>query len=136
TPPPTSSAATVTLHPAPAQPLKTVTVHAVDGTTYVVQIWADVKNPDCIGHAYGGPITTFLVKHPCLGLERRLGTTTVGGRPVGFNESETAFNGTAKNPYKWASAFGQLELQDGTGSLNDLLREGYRLPSGPSSVPS
>ena len=26
--------------------------------------------------------------------------------------------------------------KDGTGSVDDLLREGYRLPTGPTSVPS
>jgi hypothetical protein len=29
-----------------------------------------------------------------------------------------------------------LEEADGTGSINDLLREGYRLPSGPGAVPA
>jgi hypothetical protein len=127
---------TPTVIPPPAKPLKRAVVHALDGTTYVVKIWTDVRNDTCFDHAYGKPIVTFLTQHPCTGLERFLGTTTVHGRPVGFNESATAFHGTAQDPYVWAGRFAQLEKQDGTGSLNDLLREGYRLPSGPAYVPS
>jgi hypothetical protein len=139
TPPPattSSIARTPTVIPAPATPLKRAVVHALHGRTYVVKIWADVRNDTCFDHAYGKAITTFLTQHPCTGLERYLGTTTVNGRPVGFNESATAFRGTAADPYKWAGRFAELENQDGTGSINDLLREGYRLPSGPSYVPS
>jgi hypothetical protein len=124
------------VHPAPATPLKTVTVHAAGGVTYVVKLWADVRNTTCFDHAYGQPVITFLTEHPCRGLERFLGTTTVGGRRVGFAESVTGFNGTAEDPYVYAGRFHQLEEKDGTGSINDLLREGYRLPSGPKSVPS
>lgn len=132
--PPASAGKTVI--PAPAQPLKTVTVDALDGQTYVVQIWADVKDDTCYDHAHGAPIVDFLIKHPCDGLDRVLGTTTVHGRPVGFAESSTGFRGTATDPYKWASKFSELEQQDGTGSIDDLLMDGYRLPSGPTAVPS
>jgi hypothetical protein len=126
-----------TIIPAPSVPLKTVTVHAGDGSaTYVVKIWADVTDPTCFDHAYGGPIITFLTRHPCGGLERYLGTTTVHGRPVAFAESATGFRGTPRDPYRYAREFSTLEERDGTGSLNDLLREGYRLPSGPTFVPS
>jgi hypothetical protein len=124
------------LHPAPADPLKTVTVHASSGLTYLVKIWAEVRDATCVDHAYGKPIIDFLTQHPCRGLQRYLGTTTVGGRAVGFAESTTSFTGTAVDPYVTSGKFRQLEEADGTGSLNDLLREGYRMPSGPSSVPS
>jgi hypothetical protein len=136
---PTSStqpAANETVHPAPAAPVRTVTVHAADGTTYHVQIWWDVQNATCFDHAYGQPIITFLTTHPCSGLRRILATTTVNGRPVGFAMSATGFAGTAHNLYGTAGKFAQLEQADNTGSINDLLREGYRLPSGPTSVPS
>jgi hypothetical protein len=65
-----------------------------------------------------------------------LGTTTVKGRPVGFAVSETGFQGPTSDPYKYAGQFMKLEEQDGTGSIADLLREGYRLPSGPSAIPA
>jgi hypothetical protein len=136
TTPAASTSTTSTVHPAPPAPLRTATVHAPDGTTYVVKLWANVTDPTCFDHAYGKPIITFLTEHPCRGLERFLGTTTVNGRPVGFAESATAFPGTAKDPYYYATRFSQLEKADGTGSIDDLLRDGYRLPSGPTSVPS
>ena len=133
---PAPSTDTQAIHPAPSEPVRTAVVHASDGTTYVVKIWWDVKNDTCFDHAYGQPIITFLTQHPCTGLERYLATTTVNGRPVAFAESATGFPGTARDPYRWASRFGTLEKADGTGSLNDLLREGYRLPSGPTAIPS
>lgn len=123
-------------HPVPSTPLRTVTVHAASGTNYVVKIWSDVKDRSCFDHAYGKPMVVFLIKHPCLGLERYLGTTTVNGNPVGFAVSVTGFHGTANDPYADSNAFTQLENADGTGSISDLLREGYRLPAGPPSVPS
>lgn len=123
-------------HPVPSAPLKTITVHTAEGVTYVVKLWADVEDDTCFDHAYGSPVITFLTKHPCTGLRRVLGTTAVKGRPVGFAESATGFHSPGSDPYKWASAFIKLEEQDGTGSINDLLREGYRLPSGPTSIPS
>lgn len=132
---PSESAAPST-HPAPATPLRTVIVHALDGVTYDVQIWADVQDASCFDHAYGEPIVTFLTEHPCTGLERYLGTTTVKGRPVAFAESATGFHSPSADPYKYAVEFSDLEQQDGTGSINDLLREGYRLPSGPTAIPS
>jgi hypothetical protein len=38
--------------------------------------------------------------------------------------------------YKTAGDFRTLVAADGTGNINDLLREGRRLPSGPSAVPT
>jgi hypothetical protein len=128
--------ATPSTHPVPAAPVRTVAVHASDGSRYTVKIWADVKDDTCFDHAYGEQMITFLTKHPCSGLRRLLGTTSVQGRPVGFAVSETGFAGTASDPYKWSGEFTRLENADGTGSINDLLREGYRLPEGPQQVPS
>jgi hypothetical protein len=132
----TAPASDSAAHPVPAAPLRTATVHTSDGITYVIKIWADVSDKTCFDHAYGGPMITFLTEHPCRGLERFLGTTSVNNRPVGFAESATSFAGTTTDPYVNSGTFRQLEEADGTGSINDLLREGYRLPSGPTSVPS
>lgn len=120
---------------APSAPARSRVVRAGDGTTYVVRIWADVKNATCADHAYGRAVITFLKQHPCHGLERLLATTSVNGRTVGFAESSTGFPGPASDPYKYSAEFAKLEKSDGTGSLNDLLREGYRLPVGPTQVP-
>jgi len=134
--PASSATASGVVHPVPSTPVRTATVHATDGVTYVVKIWADVKDDTCFDHAHGDPIVTFLTEHPCRGLERYLATTTVKGRPVGFAMSATGFAGTPADPYKYAGQFTELEQKDGTGSINDLLMEGYRLPEGPTSVPA
>ena len=134
TTPAASTSATSTIHPAPPTPVRTVPVNTAEGATYVVKIWWDVHNRTCFDHAYGS-IVTFLTTHPCGGLERFLATTTVNGRPVGFAMSQTGFPGTSHDLYGETGKFIQLEEADGTGSLNDLMREGYRLPSGPTSVP-
>jgi hypothetical protein len=131
-----SRPATPSTHPVPANPIRTVNVHAGDGHRYTVKIWAEVKDSTCFDHAYGEQMISFLTKHPCGGLRRLLATTTVQGRPVGFAVSETGFAGTASDPYKWSAEFVRLENADGTGSVNDLLREGYRLPQGPAQVPA
>lgn len=131
----TSASASITVHPAPTAPLRTATVHAPGGATYVIKIWADVKNATCADHAYGSMVQ-FLTTHKCDGMERRLATTTVNGQDVGFNVTDTSFPGTSANPYAGAEAFRAYVEKEGTGSINDLLREGYRLPSGPTTVPS
>jgi hypothetical protein len=131
-----STTPSVPLHPAPAQPLRTATVTAVlGGTVYPIKVWADVTDTDCAAHAYGAPMIAFLHAHQCRGLERILATTVVNGKGVGFNVADTSFPGTATDPYSGSEAFRALVEQDGTGNLNDLLREGYRLPSGPTAVP-
>ena len=135
TKPEVSTPAISTIHPAPQTPLRTVVVQT-ETTDYVVRIWWDVENETCFDHAYGDQITAFLIQHPCTGLHRYLATTQVDGRTVGFALSSTGFPGTPRNLYGEAGRFARLEQADGTGSLNDLLREGYRLPSGPTAVPS
>jgi hypothetical protein len=123
------------VHPPPANPLRTATVHAPDGATYVVEVWASVSNSTCADHAYGRTLISFLTRHPCQGMQRLLATTSVHGRAVGFAETATSFTGAPDDPYVYSSRFRHLELANGTGSINDLLREGYRLPSGPSAIP-
>jgi predicted small secreted protein len=122
-------------HPVPSTPVRTVTVVG-SHNTYVVKIWAEVTDPTCFDHAYGTSVITYLTQHPCGGLTRRLATTTVNGRGVGFAQSTLNFKGTAPKVYTTAGDFEQLVTKDGTGNIDDLLRDGYRLPSGPTRVPS
>jgi len=51
-------------------------------------------------------------------------------------QSATGIPGPASDPYKYAAEFADLERASGTGSINDLLRDGYRLPSGPTAIPA
>jgi hypothetical protein len=131
--PPSSSVA----HPAPAHPLRTVRVSdTASGTSYLVQIWEQVTTTNCAAHAYGKPIINYLKAHHCDGLRQILATTEVGGRAVGFEQNSIGFAGPAPQVYEVAGQFEVLVTEDGTGNLNDLLREGYRLPSGPTQLPS
>jgi hypothetical protein len=123
-------------HPVPSAPLRKVLVHGSGGTAYPVQIWADVRDATCADHAHGGPIVRYLTAHPCNGLHRYLGTTVVGGRAVGFAMSATGFHGPTSDPYRYAAQFTRIEEADGTGSIDDLLMDGYRLPAGPSQIPT
>lgn len=112
-----------------------MTAHGSNGTTYVIKIWAETHVTDCAAHAYGAPVINFLRSHPCFSMRQVLATTTVDGRAVGFAERSIGFRGGVNNGYRAAGQFRQLVTRSGTGNLNDLMREGYRLPSGPSAVP-
>jgi len=112
-------------------------VTSVDGSrTYDIKIWFEVQDDACADHAYGAPVIQYLTAHPCHGLDRILATTEVNGKAVGFAQSSLGFIGNAPGVYQTAGNFASLERQDGTGSVNDLLREGYRLPDGPSKLPA
>lgn len=131
----TSAAPSVTVVPAPSSPVRTVGIHA--GTkTYFVKVWAETTDTDCAGHAYGAPVISYLKAHTCNGVTRLLATTVVDGKDVGIAQSSLTFKGTAPQVYTAAGDFRTLVTQDGTGNINDLLREGRRLPSGPTAVPS
>jgi len=112
-----------------------VTAHGSNGTTYVVKIWAEKEVTNCAAHAYGAPVISFLRRHPCFGLRQVLATTTVNGKAVGFAQRSIGFRGGMNRSYRAAGEFRNLVTRSGTGNLDDLMREGYRLPSGPSTVP-
>jgi hypothetical protein len=114
------------------RPVRTVAVTGTpSGTTYQVSIWAEEADQNCRAHAHGSPVVTFLAKHPCAGMTRRLGTTAVEGKAVGFALTAIRFPSA-----KTANAFRVLVTKDGTGNLDDLLSDGKRLPAGPRSVPA
>lgn len=104
--------------------------------TYAIKVWSETTDTDCPRHAYGTPVISYLRAHPCTGLTRLLATTEVGGHPVGIAQSRLGFTGTAPQVYQTAADFITLLGQDSTGSVNDLLREGRRLPSGPTALPA
>lgn len=128
---PTHSSVTI---PPPSAPLRTATVTA-GGTVYAIDIWAQKSDTDCAAHAHGSPVVDYLQAHPCRGLTRQLATTTVNGKPVGFSTSALSFAGTAPSVYTTAGRFRTLVLASNTGSINDLLADGYRLPAGPTALP-
>ena len=114
------------------RPVRTVAITGTpSGTTYQVSIWAEESDTDCRAHAYGSPVVSFLAKHPCTGMTRRLGTTTVDNKAVGFALTAIRFPSA-----KTANEFRALVTKDGTGNLDDLLADGKRLPAGPRSLPT
>lgn len=110
-------------------------MHGSHGT-YVIKVWAQVHTATCADHAYGTPVINYLKANPCGGLDRLLATTVVDGHRVGFAQSTLGFRGVDPQVYEVAGNFRALVTKDGTGNLDDLFRDGYRLPSGPQHVPS
>lgn len=134
---PSSSSPSVVIKPAPSTPIREKTVTSPDGKrSYDVKVWVEVQSSTCADHAYGMPIIQYLTAHPCQGLDRILATTVVNGKDVGFAQSSVGFVGNAPDVYQVAGKFASLERANGTGSVNDLFRDGYRLPNGPASLPS
>lgn len=130
-----TSASSSPVQQAPSKPVRTATVHAATAT-YLIKVWTETTDTDCAAHAYGAPVINYLKAHRCSGVSRLLATTTVNGKAVGFAQSSLAFTGTAPQVYTTAEKFRALVETNGTGNINDLLREGRRLPSGPTGVPS
>jgi hypothetical protein len=130
-----SSSTPVSTHPVPSAPLSTKTATGSDGTVYAVSIWAEQNSADCAAHAYG-QVAQFVATRDCRGIRQVLATTAIDGRAVGFEQNAVSFGGTMDSAYRAAGQFRDLVASDGTGNLNDLLREGYRLPAGPDHVPS
>lgn len=132
-----SAAPNATVIPAPAHPLRTASI-TVGSTVYNIAVWQQRNDPTCVGHAYGQPVIAFLAAHPCYnGLNRLLGTVTINGRAAGFAQSTlTIQTPGGADPYKNSETFKKLVEASNTGSITDLLRDGYRLPSGPTSIPA
>ena len=98
----------------------------VDGRTFVAeQVQTD---PTCLGNAYGA-VADFFADSDCAGLARALYSTDVGGRPVVVSVSVADMGDTAG-----ARALQALADRNGSGNVNDLLREGVRYPGGPDQL--
>lgn len=124
--------------PAPAHPIKVATITGFDGTKYQVSIWQRRDDPTCVGHAYGQPVIDFLNAHPCYaGVTRLLATITINGREAAFAQSSLSIPSPGStDPYKNSAAFKKLLQENNTGSIIDLLHDGYRLPKGPTAIPA
>lgn len=113
-----------------------ITVQGTDGTSYKVEVLASDRVTDCSTHSYGAPIIKYFRAHPCLGAARRLFAILINGRIALMSTiAVTCAEGPGSDPYKWASKLDQLERASGTGSVNDLLRDGVRIAGVPDSIP-
>ena len=123
--------------PTTSGPLRIVTVTTPDGRRYQVSVLAQDTVADCAANAYGSAVINFLKQHPCAhGATRLLFTVPLNGRTVALSVIIVEFAGTPADPYVYSSQFARLENDSGTGSINDLLRAGTRLPGWPTSIPA
>lgn len=109
------------------------------GTTtqqqYRATVWASDTIHNCAQHAYGAPMIAFLRKHPCGPTHRVLATVYTSAGPVDVSAISTSFAGHGANIYRPTEQFVNLENASGTGSINDLLREGASMPGASGQIP-
>jgi hypothetical protein len=106
-------------------------------TVYHAQVYGASKVTDCAAHSYGAPMINYFQSHPCVSATRRIFTIPLNGRTVALSSvAVIAAPGPGNDYYKWAGKFVKLEKSNGTGSVNDLLREGYRIPGAGDSIPN
>lgn len=84
---------------------------------------------DCAAYSYG-QVQVFFARTPCASVRRSLFSTQQDGRGVVVAASSVTFD----SPSQAADYLG-LVTSDGTGNVNDLLREGARYPGSPSKLP-
>jgi len=109
------------------------------GGSYQLSLWAVDTITDCGAHSYGQPIVSYFAAHPCRSATRRLWTFPTNGRTVAMSiiSVSVAIGKINNNPdYQYAQQLVDLENADGTGSVNDLLREGKRIPGAATAIPS
>jgi hypothetical protein len=80
-------------------------------------------------HSYG-QVQTFFAKTPCSSVHRLLATTKQGGRTVVIASNVVTFDTAGQ-----AARYLALVNSDGTGNINDLLREGVGFSGAPSKLP-
>jgi hypothetical protein len=93
------------------------------------QLRAADDQTNCAAHSYG-QVQVFFARTPCTALHRSLFSTSSGGRAVVIAASTVTFASSGE-----AAEYLRLVTSDGTGNVNDLLREGSRYPGSPSKLP-
>lgn len=84
---------------------------------------------NCTAHSYG-QVQVFFTRTPCSAVRRSLFSTSRDGRDIVVSTSTVTFADAAQ-----AGEYLRLVTSDGTGNINDLLREGSRYPGSPSKLP-
>jgi hypothetical protein len=118
----TSAAAPTTT---PAGPAVGAT-EVVNGTTFTLR--AVEVDDTCQGHAYDA-VAAFFASSDCAGLSRSLWSADAGGQPAVVSLSRVTMPDVAN-----AQALRSLADTDGSGNVNDLLREGVRYDGGPAKL--
>ncbi len=102
-------------------------------------LWAHDALTDCGAHSHGQPIIAYFAAHPCRTATRRLWTAPLNGRTLALSVITVSAQVTKvnENPdFGAAQQLVDLENADGTGSVNDLLREGKRIAGAATSIPA
>jgi hypothetical protein len=98
----------------------------VNGTTFTLQT---VETDDtCRGHAYDA-VAGFFASSDCAALSRSLWSADAGGQPAVVSLARVTMPDVAN-----AQALRSLADTDGSGNINDLLREGVRYEGGPTKL--
>ncbi|NMM24302.1 MAG: hypothetical protein HHJ11_12540 [Phycicoccus sp.] len=103
------------------------TVQAAAPAGYVVKVTDAIT--DCAGHSRGKTQVSFKAEN-CLKATRLLATGEVGGRPVLFVVSRIQMTTSEA-----AASVKRVLDGNGTGNLNDLLRDGMTYPGAPAKMP-
>ncbi|GAA3166145.1 hypothetical protein GCM10010531_18400 [Blastococcus jejuensis] len=98
----------------------------VEGVEYTVQ--AVQVDDTCVGHAYGETAAFFETTN-CSGLSRALYSAQLDGGAVVVSVARVAMPDTAS-----ARDLRALTDRNGSGNVNDLLREGVGYPGGPEEL--
>jgi hypothetical protein len=98
----------------------------VNGTTFTLQT---VETDDtCRGHAYDA-VAGFFASSDCAALSRSLWSADAGGQPAVVSLARVTMPDVAN-----AQALRSLADTDGSGNINDLLREDVRYEGGPTKL--
>jgi hypothetical protein len=90
---------------------------------------AEDDQTNCTAHSYG-QVQIFFARTPCSSVHRSLLTTEQDGRSIVVATNTVTFSSLSQ-----ATSYLRLVTSDGTGNVNDLLREGIRYPGSPSKLP-
>ena len=133
-PAPTSPATTSPspTSPSPTSPSPARTRATSSATGAVPAGWvrrAEDEQTNCTAYSYG-QVQIFFARTPCSSVRRSLLTTEQDGRSIVVATSTVVFSSP-----DLAASYLRLVTSDGTGNINDLLREGVRYPGSPSKLP-
>jgi hypothetical protein len=124
-----SQAAPSSAAPAPASSAGGLAVGATqvaNGTTFTLR--AVQVDDTCQGHAYDA-VAGFFAESDCTALSRSLWSADAGGQPAVVSLARVTMPDVAN-----AQALRSLADTDGSGNVNDLLREGVSYPGGPTKL--
>jgi len=125
---PSSATSSPAAAPTSAAGLAVGATEVVDGTTFTLE--SAQEDGSCQGHAYDA-VAEFFGRSDCTALSRSLWSAGTGGQPAVVAVSRVTMPDAGS-----AQALLALADTDGSGNVNDLLREGVRYEGGPTKLSS